>query len=371
MGLEQSKSKQLDFLMSEQEQKIVEKFPLVSVIILNYNGMQFIDDCLNSVLKSTYPNYEVIFTDNLSTDESVSHVEKNFPEVKVFQNGVNGGYSLAYNNSFKVAKGDYYILLNNDVTVEPNWIEPLVVEAEDDPEVGALQSKLLSMVDNANFEYAGAAGGFIDKYGYPFLRGRVFYEMEADTGQYDDKIDIFWTTGAAMFVRATVIEECGLLDEDFVHHMEEIDWCYRFNLAGYKLRVIPDSIVYHFGGATIAPESYKKLYWNHRNSTFMLLKCVDKKVFWNIILTKELLDLMSLGWSLSRLDLKRFWAIIAAHWWLLCRPGLIMRKRKEVQKTRKVSDADLKHLLYPKSVALQYFVHGRRTYSKLMEALKK
>ncbi len=194
--------------------------PLVSVIILNYNGLRFLKDCFDSLVKCSYPNFEILLVDNNSTDESAAFTRKNYPRVKIIQTGGNKGFSWGYNISFEHAAGKYFVLLNNDVAVDPGWLEPLVAAAEADDRIGALQPKILSMIDRQSFEYAGASGGFIDKYGYPFLRGRVFYTIEKDYGQYDNETEVFWTSGAAMFVRAEALLKSGRLDEDFVFHME-------------------------------------------------------------------------------------------------------------------------------------------------------
>ncbi len=343
------------------------EFPLVSVLVLNYNGLKFLDDCFNSLLAATYPNAEIIMIDNLSTDESVSYTKEKFPAVQVYQNGVNGGFSLAYNNGFKIARGNYFVILNNDVKVDPGWLEPLVDEAESDEKIGALQPKLVSMLEPGKFEYAGASGGYLDKYGYPFTRGRIFDTIEEDQHQYDDTARVFWTTGAAMFVRASVLEKSGNLDVDFVHHMEEIDLCYRINLAGFILKAVPASLVYHYGGGIIAYDSYKKIYWNHRNSVFMMLKNLEGKNLLPILIKREMLDLMTAGWALLKFDFKRFFALWHAYFWLLFHPGMILRKRKEVKAMRQVSDLEIFKLMYPKSAALQYFLKGKKTFSSLAE----
>lgn len=346
--------------------KTGDRHPLVSILILNHNGKKFLEDCYKTVLASTYHNFEVILVDNASTDDSVAFTQKNFPEVKVFETSSNSGYSRGYNLSFREAKGKYYLLLNNDVTVDPGWLEPLVETAEQNPSVAALQPKLVSMLDPKDFEYAGASGGFMDIYGFPFLRGRVFTHMEKDHGQYDDVTQVFWTTGAAMFVRADALKTAGLLDEDFVHHMEEIDLCWRLNLAGYKLMVVPRSRVLHYGGATITTDSFRKIYWNHRNSIFMMLKNLGNKYLPKLIFRRWLLELLAIAQSLAKLDLKRTTAIIKGHLWLLFHWKLVRQKRREVQKMRKVSDEKLFRLLLPNSLALQYFLKGKKTYRELM-----
>jgi len=340
--------------------------PLVSILVLNYNGLKFLDDCFKSLFDSTYQNYEVIMIDNLSTDESVVYTKNQFPQVKIFQNGVNGGFSLAYNNAFKIATGKYFVILNNDVKVDPGWLEPLVNVAENELSVGALQPKLVSMLEPDKFEYGGASGGFLDKYGYPFARGRVFDIIEKDFGQYDDIARVFWTSGAAMFLRAEVLKYSGDLDVDFVHHMEEIDLCYRINLVGYELKVVPQSKIYHFGGGIISYESYRKLYWNHRNSVFMMLKNLQGFNLVKIIFIRSILDFMTIISSLTKLDFKRFAALFHAYFWLISHPQMIIMKHRAVQKLRKVSDDEIFKLLYPKSIALQYFFLKKNTYNKLM-----
>lgn len=344
---------------------MTQNLPLVSVIILNYNGKKFLDDCFSSVLESTYPNVETMMLDNASTDDSVAYTRAKYPAVKIVENPHNNGYSNGYNLSFKHAKGKYFVLLNNDVKVAKDWLEPLVEAAEQDEEIAALQPKLVSMIDPSNFEYAGASGGMMDRYGYPFTRGRLFDHMEKDEGQYDDETEIFWASGAALFLRADVIKNCGDLDADFVHHMEEIDFCWRMHLAGYKIKVVPKSLVLHYGGATISPDSYKKMYWNHRNSTFMLFKNVGAENFYRILFMKWWLDFITISTSFLKLDFKRTRAVISGHFWLFFHWGLIARKRKEVQSNRKVKDAVVFKKLYPKSIALDYFTKKVRTFSDL------
>jgi GT2 family glycosyltransferase len=343
--------------------------PLVSLLILNYNGKRFLEDCFNSILATTYPNFEIIMIDNKSTDDSVDYVKQKFPQVFIFQNGINGGFSLAYNNSFKIAKGKYFVILNNDITVETGWLEPLVEEAEKFPGIGALQPKLVSMLEPNKFEYAGASGGYIDIYGFPFVRGRVFNTIEEDIGQYNDITRVFWTTGAAMFVRAEALELSGGLDEDFVHHMEEIDLCYRLNLVGYILKVVPKSVVYHYGGGIISYDSYMKIYWNQRNSVFMMLKNLERKHLPEFIVYRFFLDMLALGYAVVCLNYKRFGALFQAYAWLLVHPRMIIRKRREVKKLRKITDKEVFKLMYPKSVALDYFIRKIQTYGELTRRL--
>lgn len=340
--------------------------PLVCILVLNYNGMKFLKACFDSILKSTYPNFEIALVDNKSTDESVAFTKEHYPMVNIIQTGRNGGYSRAYNVAFRETTGKYFILLNNDVEVAKDWLEPLVRVAEEDEKIGALQPKIRSLIDDGYFEYAGACGGFMDKYGYPFLRGRIFYTIEKDEGQYNDETEVFWTSGAAMFVRADALKQSGDLDEDFVHHMEEIDLCWRLHLVGYRLKVVPDSVIYHYAGATIKADSFKKIYWNHRNGIFTLIKNLETK---NLIIKGFLrfkLDMINIVHaSIGQLDLKHASAIIKAYIWLLLHFPLMFRKRKEVQKLRTVPDKDYQYLMYNKALVFDYFLRNKKTFQSL------
>jgi len=342
-------------------------FPTVSVIVVNHNGMSFLKDCFDSLLAATYPDTELLMVDNGSTDESVSFVERNYPTVTVIHSGGNIGYSAANNLGIRHARGEYVVLLNNDVEVTPGWLEPLVEEFELDSKVAACQPKLLHMINRTSFEYAGAAGGFMDRLGYPFLRGRVFDTIEDDRGQYQTPVDLFWTSGAAMAIRKNVLDETGLLDEDFVLHMEEIDLCWRLHLRGYRLRVRPDAVIYHYGGGTLSQEKTVKMYYNHRNSMFMLLKNYSGgRLLW-VMPLRLLLDVVLVLKSLATLDLKRLAAVAAAYVWLGLHPLLIYRKRREVQNQRKVGDQVIGTLLYPVSLVFSYYIRGKKTFTDIVE----
>ena len=340
--------------------------PLVSILVLNYNGKKFLKECYDSVLRSTYKNYEIVLVDNNSSDDSVVFTQACYPMVKVIQTHRNAGYSRAYNIAFNEARGKYYILLNNDVVVAENWLEPLVSVAEKNKKIGALQPKILSLIDDGYFEYAGASGGFLDKYGYPFLRGRIFYTIERDDGQYDDDSFVFWTSGAAMFVRAEALEKSGNLDEDFVHHMEEIDLCWRLHLVDYRLKVIPESVIYHYAGATIKVDSFKKIYWNHRNGIFTLIKNLEKGQLAKKLIIRYLLDMINIiHATIGQFDFKHAFAIIKSHVWLLFHIRLLIKKRKEVQKIRIAPDSAYKFLIYPKILVFDYFLKRKKTFSSL------
>ena len=246
--------------------------PLVAVVILNWNGRHFLEKYLSCVVASTYQNKKIIVADNASTDDSVNFLKEYFPAVEIIFNKNNEGFAKGYNNALKLISADYYVLLNSDVEVTPGWMEPSVALMEKDKMIGACQPKLLDEKNKKYFEYAGACGGWIDTFGYPFARGRILEKMEEDVGQYNTAMPCFWASGAAMFVKAKLFNSLGGFDEHFFAHQEEIDLCWRMQKAGYKIYVEPASIVYHVGGGTLPKGNSKKTYLNFRNNLIMIYK---------------------------------------------------------------------------------------------------
>lgn len=263
----------------------------VAVVILNWNGAKFLQDFLPAVIKySQHEDTEIIVTDNASVDNSLAMLQQHFPSVRIITNTTNEGFARGYNVALQQVHARYYVLLNSDVEVTPQWIAPVIAMMERDDTIGAAQPKIRSWHEPARFEYAGAAGGFIDKYGYPFCRGRIFQHVEEDLRQYDDEKEIFWATGACMFVRAGVFHEAGGFDEDFFAHMEEIDFCWRIKQKGYKVMYTPQSTVYHVGGGTLPAASSYKVYLNIRNNLSMLYKNLPQKSLKRILLIRLFLD---------------------------------------------------------------------------------
>ncbi len=246
--------------------------PSVAVVILNWNGINFLRKFLPSVVSSTYKNLQIIVADNASTDDSIAFLQSHYPTIKIIINETNEGFAKGYNSALKKVTADYFVLLNSDVEVTPNWIEPIISLMEDDKMIAACQPKILAEQYKTQFEYAGACGGWIDRFGYPFARGRVLENIEKDEGQFDTPQTCFWASGAAMFVRAAVYTKLGGLDEYFFAHQEEIDLCWRMQLSGYKVYVQPASVVYHVGGGTLPKGNSKKTYLNFRNNLIMLYK---------------------------------------------------------------------------------------------------
>ena len=296
-------------------------YPSVAVVILNWNGKSFLEKFLPSVLSGTYSNYKVIVADNASSDDSVSFLKSHFPEIEVIINPTNEGFAKGYNTALQQVKADYYVLLNSDVEVTPGWIEPVIELMEADKKIAACQPKLLAFDQKDSFEYAGASGGWIDSFGYPFTRGRVFDLIENDFGQYNDAVPCFWATGAAMFVRSSVYHEMNGLDAYFFAHQEEIDLCWRMQLFGYKIFVQPKSVVYHVGGGTLPKGNSRKVYLNFRNNLIMLAKNLPFwKACWKIPIRFGL-DAVAAWKGLLARDYHYFIAIAKSHmsfvYWLI------------------------------------------------------
>lgn len=344
--------------------------PTVDIVILNYNGKKFLDPCIQSLRQTLYPSFKIYLLDNASTEDDVSYVQQHYPEVEIIRVPVNRGFCAAYNIGFRHCRSKYFICLNNDVKVKPDWLGHLVEAAEKDENLAALQPKMVSYLDENKFEYAGACGGMIDKYGYPFARGRMFATMEDDNGQYDEACDIFWTCGAAMFIRKSVLEETGGFDETIVHHMDEIDLNWRMHMRGYRSGSVPKSVILHYGGATIPAASFKKMYWNHRNSIYLMLKNYSA---FNVITKASihiLLDYAAAAQSILTLNFTMARAIASAHLWIAGHLRLIWQNRKICQSKRIVADEQLLKKMFPKSVVLQYFLFKRKTYSAVMSSLR-
>ena len=266
----------------------------VGVIILNWNGAQLLRRYLPSVVSGNSNDIaEVVVVDNGSTDESRKVLETEFPDVKTLYFDKNYGFAEGYNRALNALDYKYSILLNSDVAVPRDWVCPMYDYMEQHPEVAACQPKLLSDTDRSRFEYAGASGGFIDKLGYPFCRGRLFDTVEQDHGQYDDVADIFWATGAALFVRTAVYRRVGGLDPFFFAHMEEIDLCWRIHRAGYAIRVVPQSVAYHLGGGSLPASNPRKTYLNFRNNLFLLYKNLPRRQGRKVLLVRRLYDTLA------------------------------------------------------------------------------
>ena len=267
--------------------------PSVAVVILNWNGRAFLEKFLPSVCQSTYGNLQLILADNASSDDSVDFVKTHFPQVGIIRNASNSGFAGGYNEALQHVKADIYVLLNQDVEVTPGWIEPVIAQMEADKTIGACQPKLRAYANKSCFEYAGAAGGWMDILGYTFCRGRILYNTETDEGQYNDVQDIFWATGAALFIRSECYHQLGGFDANFFAHMEEVDLCWRLQRAGYRITYCPESLVYHVGGGSLPQGNPRKLYLNFRNNLIMLHKNLHPAEHGVIFTQRFFLDILA------------------------------------------------------------------------------
>lgn len=287
--------------------------PRVSVIIVSWNARHLLARFLPSVVATDYPDLEIILADNASTDGSAEWVEAAHPGVRVVRHPENWRFCRGNNAAIPHATGKYLVLLNNDVEVTPRWLHPLVELMESEPDVGAVQPKLLQTDDRTRFEYAGASGGHLDDYGYPFARGRLFDSLEPDRGQYDDRANIFWATGAALLLRREAIDEVGLLDERLEMHMEEIDLCWRLWRAGWRVCVEPASTVYHLGGGSLPQGDPRKVYYNFRNSFLLLHKHLPRPVMARLAPRRYALDTVAGLRALATGRPRDLMAIVRAH----------------------------------------------------------
>lgn len=262
----------------------------LAIVILNWNGKALLERFLPAVLANT-PDYASVFiADNGSTDGSAELMADTFPDVPFLQLGTNYGYAGGYNRALQQIEAKYFVLLNSDIEVSHRWIEPIITLMEKDDQIGACQPKILSFEKRNRFEYAGAAGGYLDQYGYPFCRGRIFDHLEADDGQYNDQKDIFWATGACLFLRASAFFKAGLFDEDFFAHMEEIDFCWRLQSAGFAVAYTPDAEIFHVGGGTLSHSNPRKTFLNFRNNLAMLAKNLSGTSLLGVLLLRFGLD---------------------------------------------------------------------------------
>ncbi|MCC6476873.1 glycosyltransferase family 2 protein [bacterium] len=327
--------------------------------------MEFLPRCLESLRKTTYSPIEIVVADNLSTDGSLAYLRESWPDVQIIELGENRGYSGAYNRTVPQASGEYCVLLNFDVEVEPNWLEQAIEMLESLPQVAAVQPKLKAYQHHDRFEYSGGSGGFLDAYGFPYVRGRIFDSIETDKGQYDDPVEVFWATGAALVVRKESFIKAGGLDEDFFMHMEELDFCWRLWLTGQRVMVAPRGTVYHWAGAALSADRFRKMYLNHRNSLAMLFKNYELRNLAFRLPVRWFLDWTAILSSPLRGEPKRSAAILAAHLHFLWNVPRLIIKRRRVQAMRTVSDRELEHVIAPLSLVWRYFVKKQKTFSQL------
>lgn len=336
--------------------------PSVAIVILNWNGKHYLEQFLPSVLTTSYARYRLIVADNGSTDDSVSFLQSRFPQVEILKLDRNYGFARGYNEALKRVESDYYLLLNSDVEVGSNWLEPMVELLEQNPLHAACQPKILAYRNKDLFEYAGGAGGWLDAYGYPFARGRIFDICEEDKGQYDKTSEVFWASGAALLLRSHVYRELDGFDEFFFAHQEEIDLCWRIQLAGYKIFCCPQSIAYHVGGGTLPRGNSRKTFLNFRNNQVMLWKNLPWREKWWKVPFRLSLDQVSALKGLLSGDGGYFLAIIKAH---LAFFGWLFSGRRNSRVPARQSLRTLSGV-FRGNIVWQHFVKQKKRFSEIV-----
>ena len=335
----------------------------ISVVILNWNGRELLEKFLPSVVDFTKgEGIEVVIADNSSTDDSIDFLQKKYPSVRLILLPQNFGYAEGYNKALALIDAEYVVLLNSDVEVTKGWIQPVIDYLDTHEDVAALQPKLLAQRNKTHFEYAGASGGFIDKYGYPFCRGRLFDDLEEDKHQYDRVIDIFWATGACLAIRRKDYFEAGGLDASFFAHMEEIDLCWRLNARGRRVVCLPTSVVYHVGGATLSETSPHKTFLNFRNNLLMIYKNMPQEQLKKVFRIRWFLDYLAAFQMLCSGKRKNAKAVVRARReFQQIRPDYKSVRQENLIKTTNTSIATI----YPKSLLYSFYIRGKRTFGQL------
>lgn len=336
----------------------------VTIVILNWNGRHLLEQFLPSVMATDYEDFEVLIVDNGSTDDSLVWLSEYYPQARQLILEKNYGFTTGNNLALPEVHTPYFVLLNNDVEVESGWLHPLVEMMDQDTKIASVQPKLLSFQDKGQFEYAGAAGGFIDVLGYPFSRGRLFEVTEKDEGQFEEPCEIFWSTGACMLVRKSVVDKIGLFEERYFAHMEEIDFCWRAKNFGYKIMYVPWGVVYHLGGGTLPRTNPRKTFLNVRNSLATLLKNLPASQLWYKFIFRLVLDGVWGVRAMLKGEVKILWAIFRAHFAIYGSFSFWLRRRRKIYK-------ELEKLprhgpgYYSKSIIWEHFVRRKKRFFDL------
>ena len=328
-----------------------------AIVILNWNGQKLLEQFLPSIVNFSSKEATIYVADNASTDSSIKFIKEFYPSVQIIENATNGGYAKGYNDALQQIDADIYCLLNSDIEVTKNWLTPVIEVFKTEKNTAIIQPKLLDFKNKEKFEYAGAAGGFIDLYGYPYCRGRVFNNLEVDNGQFNDVSEIFWASGACLFIRSKIYHQLDGFDEDYFAHQEEIDLCWRTQNEGYNIKYVGTSTVYHVGGATLQETNPHKTFLNFRNSLLNVVKNVPKQWFLFVIFSRLVLDGIAGIKFMIELRPIHTWAIVKAHFSFYKNFNSFLKKRKKLQKK---SDYNL-HT----SIVWQYFFLKRKRFKNL------
>jgi len=330
----------------------------LAVVILNWNGKQLLEQFLPAMINHSQKVAKIYIADNASTDNSIEFIRSNYPQVKIIQNSNNGGYAKGYNESLRHIDADIYALVNSDIEVTEDWIQPIIEEFKISEKTAIIQPKILDFNNKTKFEYAGAAGGYLDFFGYPYCRGRVFNSLENDNNQYNDTTDIFWASGACFFIRSSVFHQLDGFDEQFFAHQEEIDLCWRAKNEDFNIKYIGTSTVFHIGGATLNEASPRKTFLNFRNSLFTATKNLPKRYLFLVIFSRLLLDAVAGIKFIIDLKPLHTWAIIKEHFsFYRFMPAMIKKRQKTSYKSNEYYQC--------KSVVWQHFILGRRKFDQI------
>ncbi|MBN2610225.1 MAG: glycosyltransferase family 2 protein [Bacteroidales bacterium] len=331
-----------------------------AIVILNWNGRSFLERFLPSVISNSNGNgFAVYIADNGSTDDSLPWLEKNHPLVKIIRFDRNYGFAQGYSLALQQIEAEYFVLLNSDVEVTPHWVSPIIKLMDNDKSIAACMPKIKSFQDKELFEYAGAAGGFIDRYGYPFCRGRILNVIEKDQGQYEEISEIFWASGACMFLRASSYFEAGGLDAGFFAHMEEIDLCWRLKRLGYKVMYSPEAAVYHVGGGTLPNNTTPKIYLNYRNNLYLLFKNLAPEKLFTTLFIRLFLDGISSCLYIAQGKFSFCWSVLRAHTSFYLNIRKLYRKRKNFKRIEKVRHPSG---IFRKSILYRFFIKKERHF---------
>ncbi len=332
----------------------------IAVVILNWNGVKLLEQFLPSVIQFS-EGATIYVADNDSTDNSVEFVKEKFPTVKIVKNSGNHGFAKGYNDALQHIDAEIYALVNSDIEVTENWLKPILETFDNEKQTAIIQPKILDFKNKEYFEYAGAAGGFIDKYGFPFCRGRIFETVEKDNGQYNDNIELFWASGACFFIRKNVYHELKGFDESFFAHQEEIDLCWRASNEGHIIKYNSQSVVYHVGGATLQQGNPKKTYLNFRNSLLMLVKNLPKRGLFFVIFFRMVLDGIAGIRFLTQGKFGHTFAILKAHFSFYCLSLKYLGKRKDFQ---------IQQYYMVKSIVFLYYIRNLRVFKEIFNSIQ-
>ena len=338
----------------------------ISIIIPHYNNYQILNDCLKSLYDSELYDSEIIIVNNKSTDDSIEKIKNQYPSVTIISTTKNKGYAGGCNYGARQANGDLLVFLNNDTEVDKNWLIPLIQLLDGNSKIASIQPKIMNKNNPKIFDYAGASGGFIDKYCYPFSRGRIFNTIESDDGQYDNIKKIFWASGTGFITRKSIFKKIGGFDETLFAHMEEIDYHWKCQLNGYEIYVNPNSIIYHLGGKTLSYQSAYKTYLNHRNSLLLLFSNYNLINTLKFSIPRIAMEFISCIKDIISLRFNHAGAQIFSLLWLIVHPHIIIKRRRLIKTIREITDQELlNNIIFNNSIVYQYFIKQKKEYQSL------